>query len=168
MNTVDIDTLLDYKIFDKDTNQIPITKNNLEQNLPRILSIRVWGRECYIQELREELETIKITREKKKDRSKHKKSKYTNDKNLSIKLLNILSTERSDDHNNNYIIGMILYNIFNGNKEGLKHWIHSSQKIQKPHKTRGTPGNLNTKYYEKEWNRMDHSDYTIGTLIHYR
>jgi P4 family phage/plasmid primase-like protien len=167
MNIVSIDTLLDYKIFDKDTNQIPITNNNLEKNLPRILSVRVWGRECYIHELREELETIKINQQKKKNRSKHKKSKYTNDKNLSVKLLTILGSDRSDDHNNNYIVGMILYNIFNGSKEGLKHWIDSSQKIQKPHKTRGTPGNLNVKYYEKEWNRMDHSDYTIGTLIHY-
>jgi hypothetical protein len=49
----------------------------------------------------------------------------------------------------------------------LKHWINSSQKIQKPHKTRGTPGNLNVKYYEKNWEKMDISDYTIGTLKYY-
>ena len=78
-----------------------------------------------------------------------------------------MSSDRSDDHNNNYTIGMILYNIFNGSKEGLKHWIYSSQKIKKPHKTRGTPGNLNVKYYEKSWERMDVSDYTIGTLKYY-
>tara|TARA_Y100000591_G_scaffold333282_1_gene375321 strand:+ start:3983 stop:6781 length:2799 start_codon:yes stop_codon:yes gene_type:complete len=167
MNIVDLTTFLDYKLFDKDTNRIPITQQNLLYNIPRILSIRVWGRECYIHELKEELETIKIIQQKKKNRTKHKKTKYTNDKNLSVKLLNILSTERSDDHTTNYRIGMILYNIFNGGREGLKHWIHSSQKIQKPHKTRGTPGNLNIKFYEKEWNRMEHSDYTIGTLIHY-
>ena len=155
MNIVNIDTLLDYKIYNKDTNIIPINNNNLEENLPRILSIRVWGRECYICELKEELETIKINQQKKEIDQNKKKSKYTNDKNLSIKLLNILSSDRSDDHNNNYTIGMILYNIFNGSKEGLTHWINSSQKIQKPHKTRGTSGNLNIKYYEKEWIRMD-------------
>ena len=37
---------------------------------------------------------------KDKQRSKNQKSKYTNDKNLSIKLLNILHSDRSDDHHN--------------------------------------------------------------------
>lgn len=168
MNEVDTNIFFDYKLYTKDTNLISLNENNIKQNIPRILSTNIWGRECYMRDLKEELETIKITQQKKKkNRSKGKKNKFNNDKNLSSKLLNIISSDRADDHNNNYTIGMILYNIFSGNKEGLKNWINFSQRITQPHKNRGTPGNLNMKYFEKCWEKMDYSDYTIGTLKYY-
>lgn len=166
MNSVDTNTFFDYKLFNKDMTSIDIDKN-IDTFLPRILSTNIWGRECYIHDLKDELESIKIKQQKKKNRSKNKKNRYNNDKNLSIKLLEILSTDRADDHNNNYTIGMILYNIFNGGKEGLKNWINFSQRIKKPHKNRGTPGNLNNTYFEKCWEKMDTSDYTIGTIKYY-
>ena len=54
------------KLYTKDTSLISVNENNIKQNLPRILSTNIWGRECYIRDLKEELETIKITQQKKK------------------------------------------------------------------------------------------------------
>ena len=66
MNEVDTNIFFDYKLYTKDTSLISVNENNIKQNLPRILSTNIWGRECYIRDLKEELETIKITQQKKK------------------------------------------------------------------------------------------------------
>lgn len=167
LEELNIYDLVDYKIYNKDNEQITLTKNNIKKNIPRILSIQIWGREDYIKDLKEELQTIKIKQAKKKNKHKTNKYKYTNDKQLSSKLLNIISPDKADDHNYNFMIGQCLYNIFNGSNDGLKHWITFSEKIQRPHKTRGTPGNLNVKYFENTWLKMDTTDSTIATLRYF-
>lgn len=155
---------MDYEIFDNNQNRIQITKENLQSNLPRILSIKVWGRN-YDRELVDNLEREHIViRPRKKVKSKSKFKGMDNNMGLCDKLLDIISTERVDDHNESYRIGCAIYNVSGGSKEGLDMWKKFSSRITKSHKTRGTPDNFNYKYCDDMWERLDGTNSSIGTI----
>lgn len=155
---------MDYEIFDADQNRIELTKSNLKSNLPRILSIKVWGRN-YDRELVDNLERERILiKPNKKMKNKYKGKVETNNMSVCAKLLEIIDNERVDDHDESYRIGCAIYNVSNGSNDGLEMWKKFSSRITKCHKTRGTPGNFNYKYCDDMWEKLDGTNSTIGTI----
>jgi P4 family phage/plasmid primase-like protien len=159
-----IDSLLNYEIFDENQNRIELSKDNIEFNMPRILSIKIWGRR-YDRQVVDDIEVVRSVQKKKKKKVvRGRVINNQNDMKLCEKLLKVLSVNRADNHNEWIYVGFVVYNISNGSSKGLKMWKEFSKKITQTHKTRGSPGNFNEETCDKEWDRMLVSDLSIGTL----
>jgi P4 family phage/plasmid primase-like protien len=152
------DALKDYKIYDADENEINI-KDRYHYYLPRILSVVPWHRK--ITEVKANLPTV-IKISNSSDDSE-KKKKYVA-KNLSEtlekakKYLSIMSVDRSMNYSTWMQVGWALYNISNGNENGLALWLEFSSKC-------------GDKFNEAEcvslWDKMVPKNMTIGTLAHF-
>ena len=157
-----------YEIFDSDTNQIEIIEN-IYNFLPYILSIRIQDRNKYVYEIKNSVNNfIQNIEQKTKRVNKKKHSKniqFTqNDIILVKKLLYTLKQDRVEDHNMWHQIGLILYNIFNGDERGLNMWLEWSKNIKENHSHRGSPDNFNDSACTDAWSRMVKKGLTIGTL----
>jgi len=166
------DVFKDYEIFDGEQNRIKITKENFEECIPRILSVRIWGRN-YEREVVKELKQdnliieVKKASSKRNNMSKRRSKLDSNNLELCEKLLTVISDERADDHNESRRIGCAIYNISGGSKKGLEMWKLFSSRITTSHKTRGNPGNFNFDYCDKMWENLDGSNCTMGTIKYY-
>lgn len=136
-------------------------KEELERHLPQILSVQPFDRQHYISVLKEGIELVRI---------QDKTSPYTNtsaiektvpltmDENeygLISGLIDILSNERAADRNDWIRVGWTLYNVTEGNEDGLQLWIKFSKKC---------PEKFEEGVCIYEWSRMSHRDVSLGTL----
>ena len=156
-----------YKIYNSNHDIIPFTKEkNWKYYLPRILSIRPFGRD--ICQVKDDLPIIVKIPKKSKPKKKFSKIKHTKiqkeELKLSKKLLGILSQHRVENHMECMRIGWILYNISDGSEDGYDIWLNFCKNIKETHKTRGSPSNFNNSFCENEWSKMTIKDLTIGTL----
>lgn len=149
----------DYILYDDDNVPIPINLNNLEEYLPQILSIYLNNRFEYLYQVKDNLILINNNHNKNNAIAKIPKIVYNQDinqkKDLIENLMDCLSQERADDRNEWIQVGWILYNIYNGSKEGFDMWCKFSKK--------------SVKYDEatciNEWDKMINKELlTIGSL----
>lgn len=152
------DALKDYKIYDADEIEIVLKEDNYEFYLPRILSVVPWFRQ--ITELKPNLQSlIKISNAsgQKKD---YVLKNMTETLEKASKLLGVMSDTRCSDYSNWMHTGWSLYNISNGNENGLALWLNFSSKCSE-------------KFKESEcisiWDKMQKNDppLTIGTLAYF-
>jgi P4 family phage/plasmid primase-like protien len=148
-----------YQLYNVKEQLIDIT-GKIEENLPRILSILPYGRECselkYGLPLPKKDNIVKI---------KEKRERFESDdmdgKNLLLeakKLLPMLADFRAEDRNEWISIGWLLYNIGEGSNDALELWIEFSSRCE-------------DKFDEKEcidiWDKMTKKNLTIRTLHYY-
>ena len=147
------DAFRHYRIYNMRERIIKLNKENIENYLPRILSIIPYGREH--KELKHGL--ISPLKEKIKKRQQKKNYNESVDENLKIskQLLPMLSSFRYTDFNEWIHIGWVLYNIGDGCDEALDQWLEFSAQDE-------------DKYDESkciyEWERMVKKDLSLGTL----
>lgn len=134
-------------------------KDELERHLPQILSVQPFDRQHYICILKEGVELVKI-----QDRSLtvsnilEKTTPLTMDENeygLISGLIDILSNERAANRNDWIRVGWTLYNITDGNEDGLQLWIKFSKKC---------PEKFEEGVCIYEWSKMSNRDVSLGTL----
>lgn len=154
--------LLYMSLYRTDGTRIELSWDNIEYHLPRILSISPHGREEYIHELKDDLPPIpsvsKIqTQLNQQLNHMNMLSEHRNEDESTMvdKLLDILNIQRSVDRNDWIYVGWVLFNIFNGNQDGLDKWIRFSQK---------SPENFSLEVCNYEWSRMIRRDMSIGSL----
>lgn len=156
MNEINMfDALEHYQIYDYKQNPIKITKSNINDNIPRILSISLNNRQIFkvkpgiISPLKRSLLL------KKNPTAPQVYTAQMISENLEVakKLLPMLADFRRDDHNEWMRIGWSLYNISEGSQEGLDLWCGFSTK---PSHDEGR--------CIFEWSRMIKKDITIGTI----
>jgi len=155
-----------YNVFNI-SDQLIDMKDNIELNLPRILSILPSNRTC--SEIKYGLPSPvkeKQINKKYKIEDENEEEKINNEnsinQNLSIakKLLSMVSDFRADDRNNWLHIGWILHSIGDGCDEALQLWIDFSSRCE-------------DKFDENEcinqWKKMTKKDngLKIGTLHYY-
>lgn len=148
-----------YEIYNNKERQIDITEN-VQYYLPRILSIVPYGRKT--KEIRDGL----VSPLKEKIRQRSRKVSSTQHSRMGVEealeqarmLLPMLADHRAEDHHEWMTIGWVLYNISEGNEEGLDLWCDFSSRC--PDKF-----DKNTCIYH--WDRMVERDLTIGTLKYF-
>ena len=148
-----------YLIFDDQEQAIPLSKENIQYNLPRILSIFPYGRTTLeikhgiVSPLKE-----KMRQKRKEERKQNHNNSVTENINDAKRLISMLTTERASDRNNWMDIGWILYNISEGSVDGLDIWIDFSKKCE-------------DKFDEgiciAEWDKMIVKDKGMGSLKYY-
>lgn len=152
------DAFKNYKIYDCDEVEIPLKEDNYEFYLPRILSVVPWFRQiCEVKQNLPSLIKMNIGVNQKKD--------YVI-KNLSetlekaSKFLNIMSDQRAADYSNWMHIGWALYNISDGNENGLAVWLQFSSRCAEKFKEADC---IST------WDKMEKKDppMTIGTIAYF-
>lgn len=152
--------LENYQIFDIKNQRIHIDISEIDEYLPRILSIYNQGRKSYIYEIKKNLPTFSNHGNKKSLSliTNSNKENSINIENTMIdlvdNLMNCLKDSRADDRNEWIQIGWILYNIFKGNKTGYNRWIEFSKRSVKFQET----------VCIYEWNRMLLKDISIASL----
>jgi len=113
-----------YKIYNKDELEIPIT-DNIEHNIPRILSIIPYGRDTM--ELKQGLQVIGVEKKIKAVRERKPKNPNVNETlKLIEKLLPLLNDNRAEDHGDWLKIGWIIHSETDGCDEGLDLWLEFS------------------------------------------
>lgn len=153
----------DYKIYDYRENLISV-KDNAMHNLPKILSIRVSGRET--QEIKRgivPLEKLKkpLGKPLKKSSDYQKTSLHSDgneDKRIAKFLMPMISDHRADDYKEWTTMCWVIHNIFKGSDEGLQLWLDfSSRNTEKYHEGESV------KLYEQ----TQDENFTLGTLRYY-
>lgn len=145
------DAFQNYDLYDSESNKIKITPENVDNLLPRILSINSENRKTY--EVKNEYivklpELTKKVIKKSDDRS-------INEKVVECrKLLSIISSSRVDDYHSWINLGWCLFSIFQGCEEGLELWDEKSKESEK----------YDCCVCELEWVKMRIGNYTVSTL----
>lgn len=148
-----------YVIYDNKGNPIKIDEAKIEYYLPRILSILCYGRPT--KELKRGLiSPLKEQLKKEKDRDKKSTINYNRlgvaeSLEIARKLLPMLCDRRTEDRNDWMTVGWVLYNISDGNSEGLDLWCDFSSRCQEKY-------DENSCIYQ--WERMAKRDLGLGTL----
>ena len=152
------DAFKNYLIYDKHENVITIPKAKVSYYMPRILSIRPAGRDS--KELKAGVIPPKKARSKPKVREQKIYDKLTTDENLKMaeKLLPLVADFRAETYIEWITVGWVLFNISEGNEQGLTLWLNFSSRCAESF------DELKCRY---EWERMVHTDMTIGTLRYY-
>ena len=152
------DAFRNYIIYDKQERAISMSRSKIRHYLPRILSIRVSGRET--KEIKTGIAPPVKPQSRKKPREQKVYDKLTTEENLKIasKLLPLLSCHRAEQYIEWMTVGWVLYNISEGSEEGLNLWLDfSSRDLEKFDEVK-------CRY---EWERMQKTEMTIGTLRYY-
>jgi len=153
------DAFKNYKIYDNREQLIKI-EGNIEEYLPRILSIIPYGREV------KEIKTSLAFQDEKQ--AEEKKEKLTKDKiydlpnpedeeteDICESLLKLLSPYRADEHDPWIRIGWIMHSVFQGNDIGLRLWKEFASQSDK----------YDDSTHDSLWSRMaDRNDLTLGSL----
>ena len=134
---------------------------NISYYMPRILSIRIHGREEYICEVKQN-----ISQPLKLKFTKMTNSTFINNNSIEenikycSKLINLISKKRSDERNEWMTVGWALFNISKGSKEGYDLWIKFSQQC---------PDKFSETGCVYEWQKMTYKEdgLNIGTIIKY-
>jgi len=147
-----------YQIFDQKEQLIQI-RGKIEHYLPRILSIIPYGRST--KEIKRGI-TSPIKEKLKKEQRNVSTSnhKLGVEESLAVarRLLPMISSFRAEDRNEWMNIGWILYNISEGNPDGLELWCEFSSRCEEKY-------DENVCIYQ--WERMTKRDIGLGTLRHY-
>lgn len=148
-----------YEIYDAREQLIKI-RGKVEYYLPRILSINPWCRSNYIRTLKRGLVSpIKEKLKKERDASlNYRKLSVEEALKEAKELLPMLSIARSEDRTDWLTVGWILYNISEGDPDGLDIWCEFSARCEE-------------KYDESQciyqWERMVKKDLSLGTLKYF-
>lgn len=147
-----------YEIYDQKERRINI-RGNVKYYLPRILSIIPHGRSTKILK-RGLVSPLKETIRKREKKSSTSHRKLTVDQALAVakRLLPMLANFRADDRNEWMTIGWILYNISDGDSEGMELWCEFSERCEEKY-------DENACIYQ--WERMTKTDLSLGTLRYY-
>lgn len=127
--------------------------------LPRILSTQLHGRLCYYYTPKPYVATPIVDDFARKKTYRTTYSQKNLDETLKEvqSLLNLISSSRADNRNDWRDVGFCLWNITNGDDDGLSMWTVFSE--------------LSPKYNEAEilnmWKNMRPNEYTIGTLKYF-
>jgi len=139
------------------------SRQDLEDHLPQIFSIRVEGRESLIRNLRSDIPMPPVGVLKPK---KHITMGGAADddldgesrSNMVRELLALLSYERCNDRNEWVRVGWVLFNTFHGSEEGYNLWLEFSRRCDE-------------KFDEAvclyEWSRMERKELGLPTLKFY-
>jgi len=149
-----------YKIYDTEETIININ-NNIQANLPRILSINPHYRQVneikpgIISPLKENM----MNRNKNKNKEPQQlKVSVADALKITSRLIPMLARFRCENYREWMEIGWILYNVGDGSDEALNQWINFSS-------------NDNEKFDEDicytEWKKMIKKDLGLGTLKYY-
>ena len=158
-----------WKAFDHDLAEMgldEVFENELigrpstpEYYMPRLMSIRGYN-ECTA--LRKDLETRCAAMKNRKVRKANVKRKRTVEEVMAdIKIIkdgdimSMLSEDRADDFTTWMDVGWVLFNVTQGQDEGLQMWIDFSKKSSK-----FVDGEC-----EERWSKMELRDKTIGSLF---
>lgn len=146
-------SLIGYSLYDQDGEEEKIDKSNLNENIPRILSIIPYGRKYKTIKIDPQLKTVRAPKPKKK-KKEYEEQKYSEKLEWAKSLVGILSPDRADDYISWMQVGWALYNVSEGSDDGLVVWKRFSS--------------ISEKYCEEkcdyEWDRMEVRDITIGSL----
>lgn len=156
---IDLSTALNgYKIYDETETSIDMNQN-YEYYLPRILSIVPWGRKpC---ELKSNLTSfVKFSQPDGNTviKKEYKIRNMTETLEKCKNYLKIISDERAEIFSDWMAIGWALYNITNGNSDGLVLWSEFSERCSQK---------FDEAVCTTQWNKMDKRNMTIGTLAYY-
>jgi P4 family phage/plasmid primase-like protien len=164
------DAFKNYKLYNEDEERICLDRmETIQYNLPRILSICPYGRE--ISEIKKSisntLEDYKIysrphgrpiAKQGLFDNEPKEEDEIRRDLNVVRDLLPLLSIDRADNRNDWMTMGWAIFNISQGNDEGLDLWIEFSKKSSK----------FNEPRCIYEWSHMeDRRRVTLGTIKHF-
>lgn len=170
LNTLTLEeSFTSYVVYNEDEEPIQLTnKETIEFNLPRILSIRPYGRK--ISDIKKEINSMAplfnyikkpvykpITEEGVYGDTEEEKDEETISKELEEvkKLLTFLKPFRYEDYHQWMMIGWALYNISKGSTQGRDIWIDFSKKSKK----------FNHNYCMYVWTNMeDRKQITLGTI----
>ena len=152
------DALGDYEMYEVGSGQNRIDcHGRVKELLPRILSLFLYGREStYYYRPEPSVDTPLMLKYEKVREKRRKYAQRTVTESLeeAEKLLKLLNSSRSDDRSDWLAVGFCLWNITEGDDEGLSLWLEFSE--------------LSDKFDEAEcihlWNSMRENKYTIGTL----
>ena len=123
-------------------------------NLPRYMSIR---QGAIPTPLNEDVVMHKVPqRRKRKKEFQRDLDEIFADLIVGEQLIEMLDDDRADDYMLWMEVGWVLYNISEGHEKGLKLWINFSGRSDK----------FQDGVCEKEWDKMEVRDYTLGTLKH--
>jgi P4 family phage/plasmid primase-like protien len=153
--------LSDYKISKYPGEDTICCKTNVMRLLPRILSIFLYNRADYYYYDPKPSVTTPLFEEFKKIKAKRKEyDQLSVDKALEEAhvLLNMMNDNRADDRSTWFRVGCCLWNITQGDDDGLTSWLEFSERSDK--------------FDESEclsmWHKqMRPSNFTIGTLKYY-
>lgn len=147
------ESLSGYKLYDQDGEEEIVDKTNLQENLPRILSIIPYGRKINTVKLDPQLKTVRATKPKPKMKE-YEEQKYSEKIDWAKRLTDILSPDRAEDYILWMQVGWALYNVSEGSDDGLMIWKEFSSQSEKYCEEK----------CEYEWDRMENRDITIGSL----
>lgn len=150
--------LSDIKIYDHTGVFIPLKDNSdLEYNLPRILSVVPNYREVLEVPIDpiNSLRVIKMT-ENGFMPIEYSQEEYNDNRLKTIKLLEMISPEKAENHGTWMKVGWAIYNVCGSSKESLQLWIEFSKKC---------PTKFNLQECINKWEKMHAGGITIGTLI---
>jgi P4 family phage/plasmid primase-like protien len=146
-----------YQIFNE-REQLISVKGQVKKYLPRILSIIPFGRST--RNLKRGLLSLskeKLRKERKASNIQHQGSLEDN-LNLLKKLLSLLGIHRTEDRQDWIIVGWAIFNVTNGDPDGLDLWCEFSARCE-------------DKYDENvcvnEWSKFVKKDLGLGTLRYY-
>jgi phage/plasmid-associated DNA primase len=151
-----------YQIFNTDEELVTINEKNWLYYLPSILSIIPHHRKIHdiksnlISPIREDIINKFVGDNKKK--KQHKVSTMENIK-MAKKLVPMLAQFRCENYHDWMEIGWVLYNVTDGDDEGLELWNEFSERC--PEQYEGEDK------LHLEWSKMKKRDYTIGTLKYF-
>jgi len=135
------------------------TREELELHLPQILSIQPFLRQHYLYTLHDDVKILIHDKIINHAPSKPKKvmNMTMNEENYSllVDLIELLSPERASDRNEWIRVGWTLYNVTDGNEDGLQLWILFSKKC---------PEKFDENVCIYEWSRIAHRELSLGTL----
>ena len=153
------DALNDYLLINTDTDNKISCNGCVEQMLPRILSTFLYNRLEYYYECKSNIDTPLIDkyREIKQKRKKYDQLSVDDALKEATKLLNMVSVERADERGTWLAIGFCLWNITQGDADGLDLWLTFSEQSPK----------FNEAECIASWNSMRENHYTIGTLVYF-
>ena len=146
--------LLNYALYNEDESRIVLNEHNLIMYLPRIFSVELGYRKEYVQEIRQDLPDCRSLRTRTFVWEQFSRSEEEICDTVDA-LLPLLSKERSQDRNDWILVGWALFNIFNGNAQGLERWIQFSKQC---------PEKFSQEVCEYEWSKITTRNITLGTL----
>jgi P4 family phage/plasmid primase-like protien len=150
-----LEALKNYKLYDRDENEINLSKNPMF-HLPRVLSVIPWHRSpCEVKPNLPSVIKINNSSEKKRD---YEVKNLTQQLERAKKYISIMSPKRSEIYNDWMQIGWALYNISNGSEEGLMLWLDFSSKCG---------DKFDEAHCISVWEKMEVRNMTLGTLAHF-
>ncbi len=152
-----VDGLKDYKAANFKNEHIAIDETNVMSHLPRIMSIYLYGRETdYYYKPKRSVNTpiMESLSNRKIDRTKYAQMTVSEALTEANLYMPMLSRKRADDRSDWLAVGFCIWNISEGDDEGLSMWLEFSEQSEK--------------FDEVEcihlWTNMRTNQYTIGTL----